>query len=98
MTRTQREKVKGKPLGYFHLCTDGLKDRKLFNSITEYAYGMTVLGLIVLKFDITIYAFSLMPNHIHIIMKGTGGECTQVLRLHVQDDFCQFGEKRFSAT
>lgn len=72
MTRTQREKVKGKPLGYFHLCTDGLKDRKLFNSIIEYAYGMTVLGLIVLKFDITIYAFSLMPNHIHIIMKGTG--------------------------
>jgi len=70
--RIKRDEIKGKPLGYYHLSTDGLKDRKLFNSVAQYAYGMILLGLIVLKYGIVIYAFSLMPNHIHLVIKATG--------------------------
>lgn len=36
---------------------------------------MILMGLISIKFSVTIYAFTLMPNHIHIILSGTGANC-----------------------
>ena len=47
----------------------------LFNNVAQYAYGMIVIGLLTLKYDVVVYSFSLMPNHIHIIMSGTGNAC-----------------------
>ena len=41
----------------------------------QFAYGLIVLGLLCLRFNLTIYAFALMPNHIHLILKGTGAVC-----------------------
>ena len=58
--------------GYYHFCTDGWKEGNIFNNIAQYAYGMVLIGLISLKYSIVIYDFTLMPNHIHIIMSGTG--------------------------
>lgn len=60
--------------GYYHLCTDGLKDGRLFHNNGQYSFGMSVVGLLTIKYDIRIYAFVLMPNHIHIIMSGTEGD------------------------
>jgi len=70
--RKIRAEIKAKGLGYYHLCTDGLKEGLLFYKAEHFAYAMLLLGMITLKFGIVIYAFSLMPNHIHIIIKGTG--------------------------
>lgn len=36
------------------------------------------MGLVTLFTDVTIYAFVLMPNHIHIILSGTGPQCLKV--------------------
>ena len=36
---------------------------------------MTVTGLLTLLFDVTIYDFSLMPNHVHLLLSGTGTDC-----------------------
>ena len=33
------------------------------------------MGLLTLLFDITIYDFSLMPNHVHLLLSGTGASC-----------------------
>ncbi len=63
--------------GYYHFCTDGLKGRDFFYDSSDYATGTILLGLIHTKYDITIYAYSLMPNHIHIILSGKGGDCVQ---------------------
>ena len=63
--------------GDYHFCTDGLKGSDIFNNVTQYALGMILLGLIRIKFSIKIYAFTLMPNHIHIILNGTGADCLQ---------------------
>ena len=73
--RKEREEYRAKGNGYYHFCTDGLKGGLIFNNVAEYAFGMLLMGLIFLKYAIKIYAFVLMPNHIHIILSGTGENC-----------------------
>lgn len=72
-----RAEIRAREKGNYHFCTDGLKGAKLFNSVEEYAFGMIQLGFICIRYAITIYAFSLMPNHIHIILNGNGDACLQ---------------------
>ena len=63
--------------GYHHLSSDGWKEGRLFHTESQYAYGMTVMGLLTLRFEIEIDDFTLMPNHIHVIMSGSGDQCVQ---------------------
>lgn len=37
-----------------------------------------------LKFKVNIYAFVLMPNHVHILLSGSGNDCTNAFRLLVR--------------
>lgn len=73
----QREELCAKEHGYYHFCTDGLKSGLLFNDEAEFSYGMFLIGLASLHFGLTVYAFTLMPNHIHIIISGSGSECVR---------------------
>lgn len=63
------------PKGYYHFCTDGKFGGRLFHNNQEYAYGMCTIALLTLKYDVQIISFELMPNHIHIIIYGSGAEC-----------------------
>lgn len=60
---------------YYHLSSDGWQEGKLFHNPAQFAYGMLVMGLLTLRFKIIIYDFSLMDNHVHILLSGTGAEC-----------------------
>lgn len=73
----EREAYRAMGKGYYHFCTDGLKDGNLFNSVAQFAFGMLLMGMITVLFPIKIYVFTLMPNHIHIILSGTGADCLQ---------------------
>ena len=63
------------PNAYYHLCTDGWHGGKLFYTREQYASGMTSVALLCLKYCVRIYAFELMPNHLHIVISGTGAQC-----------------------
>lgn len=73
--RRSREEIRAKGKGYYHFCTDGLKTGNLFYSAAQFSYGMILIGLLALKYSLKIYAFVLMPNHIHIVLSGTGENC-----------------------
>ena len=74
MTRKEKERKEYRQYkkGYYHLSTDGWKKGLLFNTTSQYAYGMILIGLLTLRFDIRIYSFALMRNHVHILLSGTG--------------------------
>ena len=61
-------------LGYYHLCTDGWREGRLFHTDSQFAFGMTTVALITLLFPVKIYEFELMPNHVHIILSGLGAD------------------------
>lgn len=73
--KSEREAIRAEGEGDYHFCTDGLKGGLVFNTVAEYAFGMFMIGIICFKFGIDIYAFTLMPNHIHIVLHGTGINC-----------------------
>ena len=73
--RKERQAIRNLKNGYFHLSTDGWKEGLLFHTQEQYAFGMTVLGLLTLWTGITVYSFSLMPNHVHILLSGNGESC-----------------------
>ena len=73
----KRDEYKDLPKGYYHLSTDGKWDGIIFHTPVLFAYGMILLGLITLAFPIEIYAFTLMDNHIHIVLSGTGKACRE---------------------
>lgn len=74
-SQRRRDTYRTAEKGYYHFCTDGLKGALLFNNAAEFAFGMFLMGLISFKYGIIIYAFTLMPNHLHIILNGTGESC-----------------------
>jgi len=76
-----RNEYRSLPKKYYHLCTDGWKEGLLFHTEAQYVSAMTSLALMTLKFDITIYGFALMPNHVHILLSGTGASCLQAFFL-----------------
>lgn len=73
--KSERETIRAEGEGDYHLCTDGLKGELIFNNVAQFAFGMILMGIICIKFSIRIYAFTLMPNHIHIVLHGTGANC-----------------------
>lgn len=60
---------------YYHLSSDGWQEGKLFHHQAQFAFGMLLVGLLTQRFHITIYDFTLMDNHVHILLSGTGAEC-----------------------
>lgn len=75
--RKKREEYRKMGKGYYHLVTDGWQEGNIFNNVAQFAYGMMLIGLITLRYSIVIYDFSLMPNHIHIILSGTGNNAVE---------------------
>ena len=59
---------------YFHLCTESLKDRLLFQKDKDYRFGMNLIPISLHNRPLTAYCFSLMSNHLHILLSGTSGE------------------------
>lgn len=71
----KRESIRALENGYYHLSTDGLSGGNIFNNVAQYTFGMILMGLITIRFSLKVYVFCLMPNHIHIILSGTGSNC-----------------------
>lgn len=73
--KKEREALRSLSYGDYHFCTDGWKEGKLFHNPGQFAFGMILLGLISFRYYLRIHAFAMMPNHIHIILSGTGDTC-----------------------
>lgn len=73
-----RKDCRSLPMGYYHLCSDGWKEGVIFHTSSQYAAGVTSLALAAFRNQVKIYAYTLMPNHFHILLSGTGKACVQM--------------------
>lgn len=83
MEKKLREEYKQYGKGYYHLCLDRLDDDDLlFHDSEDYRKGMASIGLAKLIFDVEVYSFELMTNHLHEILSGTGQQCLKVFSFY----------------
>ena len=80
----KRNEYNDLPKGYYHLSTDGKWDGTIFHAQVHFAYGMILMGLITLKYSLEVYAFTLMSNHVHIVLSGTGRDCRKAFHYMVR--------------
>ena len=58
---------------FWHLYTDGGKMEILFASPEDFLFGITLLGICCASFPgCRVLTFSLMNNHLHIVLAGPG--------------------------
>ena len=54
--------------GYYHLCTDGLKDARLFYDESEYVNAVNSISLLDLLFPVKVHEYEVMRNHLHLLL------------------------------
>ena len=60
----------------FQITSSKLVSELLFRDEEDYIFGMNSLALILLSFPtVTVYAFVLMSNHIHLVLGGRKEDC-----------------------
>lgn len=57
---------------YYHLTFDSIEDGQLFHNDDEFADGMNGVAVGQFVYGLSIIAFSLMVNHCHVLLCGTG--------------------------
>ena len=62
------------PRWYYHLTFDSLEDGQLFHNDEEFADGMNGVAVGQFVYGLSIIAFTLMVNHCHILLCGTGDD------------------------
>ena len=61
--------------GYYHLCTDGLKEGSLFYDEGEYVNAVNSISLLDLKYPVKVHFYEVMRSHLHLIISGRGTHC-----------------------
>ena len=63
----------------WHLYTAGSETEILFTSDLDFAFGMNIVGISADHFRdaIKIYTFTLMNNHIHVVLSGSSQSCVE---------------------
>ena len=60
----------------FQINSKKLEKELLFRDEEDYIYGINTLALILLQFpEVVVYAFTLMSNHIHLLLGGPIEQC-----------------------
>lgn len=60
----------------FQINSKKLEKELLFRDEEDYIYGINTLALILLQFpEVVVYAFTLMSNHIHLLLGGPKEQC-----------------------
>lgn len=57
-----------KAMNYYHICTEGTKDRVLFRDNDDYISTMNYIAITCLEHNIILLAFCIMSNHLHFIV------------------------------
>ncbi len=61
------------PGALHHIISRGIEKRKIFQDVEDYENFLSRLGKLVIETGTTCYAWALMPNHFHLLLK-TGGK------------------------
>src|SRR3989339_1749504 len=90
----------GRPLrieekGYwYHITARGQRQEKIFQDNSDYAKYLEILNNFRLRYNITVGAFCLMPNHVHLLLRcGEKGLSSFFLSAHTK--YAKYFNKKY---
>lgn len=95
MARQERGLVDG---GYYHIITRGIDRRRLFKTIADYECFLGSARVNLNKFDLHIFHYCLMPNHIHLLIKvGKVADLPKFMQVLLQS-YAHYFRKKYRST
>lgn len=62
-------------VGLYHLCTDGSVLSWMFKDKEDFIAGINRIGICKILSDVSVWAYSLMDNHVHFLLQGSLQNC-----------------------
>ncbi len=77
------------PGAWYHVLNRGRRKEKIFFCDQDYEYFLELLGQVSNQFKAEVHAYSLMPNHYHIIISTPHGNISRIMR-HINGVYTQY--------
>lgn len=91
MARRTRTEVAG---GLYHVITRGNNRQPIFNSPTDYEKFLSLLAVQKRKLPFFLYAYCLMPNHVHLLIERQAATIGQIMH-RMLTDYSQHYNRRY---
>ncbi len=71
---------------FWHLCTPGDGQEMIFKIAEDFKFGITSMAMSLVEagsagWDVKLYAFALMSNHVHVMVSGLQEGCMEFFRM-----------------
>jgi len=83
------------PGAWYHVLNRGRRREKIFFSDSDYKLFLKILGKCTELFNIEIHAYSLIPNHYHLLMHTPGGNLSRSMR-HLNGVYAQKINRKYN--
>jgi putative transposase len=64
----------------YHVVSRGNRKLEIFHDLADYSAFLGYLLRFKAEFGISIFHYVLMPNHIHLLLRPIGGDCSEFMR------------------
>lgn len=81
--------------GNYHILSRGHNRQNIFHNDDDFKKYLELLKINKQKFDVKIYHYSLMSNHIHIILNSPTGEVLTKMMRGVNQNYAQYYRKKY---
>jgi len=91
MSRAARVKSR---TGIYHVMARGNNKDRIFFDVEDYSTYVNMIKHVLKKNDPSIYAYCLMTNHIHMIIKENQSELSEIVK-NINSSFAQFMNNKY---
>lgn len=84
--------------GYYHILTRGNNRRTVFQCQADYVCMLGIIGLYLEKFQIRIFHYCLMPNHIHLLVQAVKSADLPKFMQGILQVYANYFRKKYDST
>jgi len=83
--------------GYYHIVTRGIDRRRLFRNQQDYKFFFETIARYLKEFQIDIFHYCLMPNHLHLLIRVNRREDLAKFMQGILQVYAHYFRKKYSS-
>jgi putative transposase len=93
-----RHKRTSSPSGVYHWITRGVNRKRIFRQHKDYVHFLTLAAECMTKFDVRIFHYCLMTNHIHMLIHAPDLKCMIGFSYYLKRLYAYYQSKTYKVT